>query len=509
MKLNSSDSPINYSPEAVQPQMASVWWILFISFIFLVLAHLVVKEFFPNPAIWVIGSMSIFAIGVVWLLIKKDYFAFLLVLFVCVHFSFADAQGGLWSYVALSIFLAVALLRNRISIEFSSVSISATFFLLIFLMHQVFGLLLNQYSLISNIQAIIVTFSQVIIFYYCASQSMSEANIKRLLSVWFAVICWVSLMAFNQKYHWVITSSPLLPQRYRSLYDGYISGFDTIPAGSFQNSELFGEYFCFVFVIALIIAMHSTEFSRLRIKSVFPVITILLSLSLLVASASRSAVLLAIASAICLFITISVLVPSFRSLVKVSVLLMILSFSGLLLWRYGDVVGMDEMLKDFKELNPAKITTESIASGKGINRSFTGAYHLLSKKSWLLGHGYNLPENNTQSLGLRKGASDYHSLYICMPFFYGWGGSIAFVLFIIATGVRIFRSYFKSKGRSSALVPLSLGFSVIWCVFLLDQYKISVTRNPSYFLLIWILLGLTHALANTMQKDNHKLKGLN
>jgi hypothetical protein len=482
-----------------------VFKILSLSFIFLVFAHLAVKEYFPNPAIWLIGAMIILAAGVVSLHAWKDDFAFLLVIFVCAHFNFADNQGGLWSYVLCSVFLAAGLLGYRPTFRFSSIPWSSNLLLLALLLHQFLGLVFNPYSLVSNIQATVITVAQVLAFYYCASQKINEMTLKRLIMVWFIIVCWIFVMALNQKYHWVITTSPLLPQRFRDTA-GYIAA---IPAGSFGNSELFGEYFCIVFITALVIVSHMKELTVLRLKKAFIFFIMLISVAAVMMSGSRAALMLAVAAAGYLTISTFILAPSARSLKRIFAALFALIFSGMLMWQAGSLFSLDEMMSDMAELNLKKINSESIISGKGINRSFTIAYKLWEKESWLIGKGYNLPENNTTSLGLPKGASDYHSLYVCLPFFYGWGGAAAFVLLVIATGLRIFLSYFKKRGNSNPFVPIALGFSVIWGVFLLDQYKISVTRNPSYFLLIWMLMGWTHSLANSMRGIDDKRQNMN
>jgi hypothetical protein len=445
---------------------------------------------------WLIGAMIILVAGIVSLRAWKDDFAFLLVIFVCAHFNFADNQGGFWSYVLCAVFLAATLIGHKSNVRISSIPWSTSIVLLVFLLHQFLGLVFNPYSLISNVQATVVTLSQVLVFYYCASQKINEATLKRLLMVWFGLVCWIFVIAINQKYHWVITTSPLLPQRFREQA-GYIAA---IPAGSFGNSELFGEYFCIVFIISLVIISHLKELASLRLNKGFIVFIMLGSLASIMMSGSRAALLLALAAAGYLTISTFVLSPSVRSFKRIFVVLLALITSGMLIWQAGNLISLDEMISDLAELNLAGINSESVASGKGINRSFTGAYQLLDKDSWLVGKGYNLPENNTKSLGLPKGASDYHSLYLCIPFFYGWGGAIALVLIILTTGLRIFITYFNNKRVSNALVPMALGFSVIWGVFLVDQYKISITRNPSYFLMIWILLGWTNALANSMRR---------
>ncbi|MGV7224310.1 MAG: hypothetical protein ACQ9MH_22695 [Nitrospinales bacterium] len=483
-----------------QGQSRSVLSVLVLSFLCLIFAHLAVKAFFPNPVFWVIGAVLLVITGAGWMLIRKDDFGFLLALFVCAHFNFADNQGGIWAYYLCAVLLIrIALGRHR-SFILSSVPISANVLVLIFLLHQIIGTILNPYSLISNIQATVVALSQLLVFYYCASQKMDGFNLKRLLAVWFAIACWVFVMGLNQKYHWLITPSPLLPQRYYG--DNILA---SVPAGAFQNSELFAEYFCIVFVLSLVIFSSNKEMAQLRIKKNLPILMILISIASIMMGASRAAVLLALAAAFYLTFLSFAIAPSRQNFQRLFSLITILSLSGILMLFLGSFFSLDKMAADFEDLNPSKINVETVISGKGINRSFTGAYQRLSRGSWWFGYGYNLPENNPKSLGtystIEKKGSDYHSLYVCLPFFYGWVGAAAYVLLLILTGFRIYMCYLKNRKLDHFLVPIALGFAVVWGVFLLDQYKISVTRNPVYFFLTWMLLGWTHALANGMSRD--------
>lgn len=83
------------------------------------------------------------------------------------------------------------------------------------------------------------------------------------------------------------------------------------------------------------------------------------------------------------------------------------------------------------------------------------------------------------------------------------------MLLVVLTGCRIFIHYLKFLRSGNFLVPIAFGLSIVWGIFILDQYKISITRNPSYFLMIWMLLGLTHAVANSMhepKKSNELLQ---
>lgn len=477
----------------------STWDVMFLALVFLISAHLSVKEFFPNPALWVIGAGFIVVAGVIWLMAWKDDFGFLMVMFVCVHFAFADTQGGLWSYIVCAVFIIASLLDYRKIIFISSIPLIFQILIYIIIIQQFAGTILNQYSYISNIQATIVTVSQILIFYYSSSQKITNLNLKRLLSVGFMVICWMFVIGLNQHFHWVITSSPLLPTLYRKA--GIVT---SIPLGPFGNSELFSEYFCIVFVLSLVIISHLKELRSLHINIIGPILIVLIAPIALILGTSRAAIILAV-TAICfiLFSNLFIL-PSFCNIKRTFVLTTLLFLAVASILMVGSLVSLDAVKVKFSKLNPSKININTVANGKGINRdaAYKAAYRRLDSKSWWLGYGYNLPENNLISMGLRKDAADYHSLYLSLPIYYGWLGAASYVLLIVGTVFRSYICYVRYRKFGHLLVPITLGLAVIWCVYLLDQYKITVTRNHSYYLLTWLWLGITHAVINSLHQRN-------
>ena len=487
-----------------QNRTPSSWSTLILAFLFLMAANLSESGFLTRDTLsWMVTCGSIVAMGAGWIILRKDDFGFLLAVFVCAHFNFAEASGGLWTYILAVVMLVLIVLNYRPSIKLSSVPRSTSVLVLVLLIQQIIGTILNHYSLTDNIEATVVTCGQLLVFYYCASQKMNESNLKRLLSVWFVVVCWVFIMGLNQRYHWVITSNPLLP----------LGGFNRIPSGSFGNMELFGEYFCFVFVFFLVIVGHLKELSALRIKMIFPVLMVLMSVGAIVMGGSRAAVLLALAATFYIVFLNCFITPSFQSFRRAFGLTFVLCLVGILILKFGSHLFIGEMIFDFNQLNPSKMTMETVISGKSLNRGnlFTTGYQRLSQGSWWIGNGYNLPANNRESMGFKKyDAADFHNLYLALPFYYGWMGAIAYVLLVLGTGLRVYLMYLtRVRQRKHFLIPVALGFAILWGVFLLDEYKISVTRNPNYFLLIWMLLGWTHAVVNSIrwsetENDRHR-----
>lgn len=483
--------------------------ILLLSLFFLACAHLAVKTFFPHPAFWLVGAAGIVAAGTWYLLKYNDVPGFFLTLFVCCHFTFADQQGGLWSYVICTVPLATLCVNSRmLFFRIKSLPKSINFLMVIFITHQLLGLLFNNYSTISNIQSLVVTSSQVIFLYACSSIIMSTQQIKRIISVWFFTLSWIFIIAINQKYHWIVTKSPLLPQRETKLFT-----LATLPSGSFGNSELFSEYFCFIFIFSFAFLIFREKIKKIQLNILYSLSALFFSIFSLLMGGSRSAIILSIFSSfIIIFFYISN--ATVKNISKNFFIIIILTFCVVItIFQSGKYFSIHETIDDFSKLKNAKISFKSIGRGESINRSttFEIGFQRLGEKSWWIGYGNNLPENNRESMGVTGSIfSDYHSLYLQLPIFYGWIGSMSYILIVLLTAKRAFLCSLRAINSNNVISIISFIFFILLVAFLLDQYKISATRNPSYFLLTWFLLGLTHAIINSYnisnKTTNHTIK---
>jgi hypothetical protein len=273
-----------------------------------------------------------------------------------------------------------------------------------------------------------------------------------------------------------------------------------VAAGSFGNSELFSEFFCIVFVLAVICVMYCRELAVVQIGTIVPLIVVFLSVFSLLSAGSRAALLLAgVASLYLVIHAMALSLASTRYLLRLALFLVAALAVGLCLGEVGNLFGLEDTIADFEKLDLSDIDLHGVISGKSINRGYVyeAGYRRLSERSWWLGYGYNLPENNSKSSGVSDDIRDFHSLYLALPILYGWVGAGAYVLLVVGTALRIYSSYFHAKHMDHYLAPVALAFAVLWGIFLIDQYKISATRNPSYFLLTWFWLGWTHSVANT------------
>jgi hypothetical protein len=480
--------------------------IVFLSLFFLASAHLALKTLFPLPGFWVVGASLIVGIGSCFILKTKDVTGFFIALFACVHFNFADNQGGLWSYIVCTVYMLVLLFNKKINFfRINTVSKFINLLFAIFIIHQLLGLLINNYSLLSNAQSLVVICSHIIIFYSCASIDMSKFQFRRLSAIWFGVAIWVFFVAINQKYHWFIVDSPVLP--YQLSRDFSLSSGAT--GASFGNSELFSEYYCFVYIFSIIIYLYSKEFISRFIKHVYVYIMIFSSAICLMMGGSRSAILLAVAATMFIFMdqmSSRNPVRSIKMLIQVGALGV---FVSAFLLFFGDYISLDETLEDFMRIDLSHMSFQSVASGESINRGwvFEAGVRRLGEGSWWIGYGYGIPDNNRISMGINNLLiADYHSLYLQLPFFYGWIGSLSYIFIVFFTGLRSFICYMRNRNSDNYLIYISLGFSILCAVFLIDQYKISVTRNPSYYLLTWFFFGFAHSVVNTINFSLIKLQ---
>ncbi len=481
-----------------QGKPVSLLWVWLFSFIFLIFSHLAVKAFSPNPVSWIFAITIMIFIGIGWMVLNGDDFGFFLIIFLCGHFVFADNQGGVFPYVFFVVIVSSMLMIRRKIVVFSSVPFIFHVILLVFFIHQVIGTILNPYSLASKIQFIVLALSWVLVFYYAASLKISDINIKRFLFSWFAIVIWMFIAALNQKYHWVITLSPLLSQHEMNL-SAY---------GTFECSELFSEYSCYVFVFSLIILCNLREFKVLKIKKSIILPVAFISLCNLIMGVSRASLLLAGVSVFYIIFLNVIVIPSGKNFRQALIVLAVLPVLVVLVLQLGSLVSTDLMKEDFQKLSHSKLNIKTAISGRGIHRGnlFISAVEKLRKESRWLGYGYSKGENNLKTMGLEKRRlKGYHNLYLSLPFYFGWGGAVMFILLVFGTGLRSYLTYFRLRKLNHYLVSFALGFAMLWGIFIVNQYKISLTRSPSYFFLIWMLLGFTHAIVNSSKEvDIHK-----
>jgi O-antigen ligase len=474
----------------------------------LLAGHLLLKEYMPNAAIGVMGFLFLVVMFSYVVLVRRDLFAFTLIVYICSHFSYADNQGGLWNLLAFGMLVSYALIGRR-GERFRRSDPLVSALLIVLVLFNVFGWVIkNPVPLITKVSGATAFLSYILMFRMVSNLRMTEERVRAFFVVTALMLLVSLVIALNQRYAIFNFNTPLLGAY--SAEHGRITYGSTNAQGPFRNSELFGEYA--VLMLALLIPLLSSTATQrsLRMKVHTILLMVLASGAAILLTSTRAAAILAVVVIAINYFTFAVRPLAVLDAVRRQVWLILVVAVSLPI--VGVFVGLKSLGEDFAEIADREFTIGSVVSGEAINRGplIKHALDRLSGESWIIGHGYGTPRSNRwawfdiDSTTRTTMPQGYHNLYLSLPMVYGWLGSLAFIALILLTGFRAFTHTLRYRRRRNYLVALSFGFVVFWLVFLADQYKISILRNLNYHMLFWIWLGLTHATLRTLREEGTK-----
>lgn len=490
----------------------STFGILFISLLAQASGHLLLKHYMPNAAVGGLGFLLVAIIFFYVLLIRRDVFGFILVVYICSHFSYADNQGGLWNLMTfgmLSIFFMAGGQRNE---GFTKKDIPMSIFMSIFILWNIFGWATkNPLPILPLLQGVAAFFGLIFMFKLTSNVAITPERFRQFLTVTFFMVIYQFLVALNQRYTLIDLNTPMLGAYSEKASIGLGV---KITSGTLRHFELFGEYGLLLSCLLLPLLSSSVTQQELRFGSNRIVVMIFICLSYIMLTSNRAAALLFVFA---VFIYYLIFTLRFFPVIdrvgrQARLWVVVLALVPVI----GIYVGLDQLQEDFAELAPGlnKMSVESVVSGKSINRGalVDAGLERLKTDSWLFGFGYGIPRSNIWAwFGLDPevriiGVADLHSLYLSLPELFGWVGSIAFIALIILTGLRSFGTSIRYRQRKDFLQVLTIGFTVFWLIFLINEYKISIFRNPNYQMLFWIWLGLSNSVIKTIRQYNYNNK---
>ncbi len=464
--------------------------------------HLLLKYYMPNVAFGGVGFLLVGLIFYYVLFVRRDPFGFVLVVYVCSHFSYADNQGGLWNLMAFGIAAPYILLNQRRK-EFRRQDLVMYVLLGIFILWNVFGWALkNPVPIIPELQGIAAFFGFILVFHLTNNMVITKERFRLFLTVTFFMLLYQFVVAVNQRYAILKLNTPLL--------GGYSEEGTTIihavtsSVGTLNHFELFGEYGALT--TCLLVPLLSSSYTQrdLRFGSNRIVIMIFLCLSFIMLATNRSATILFILAIVFYYLILPLRI--FSSIDRIGRQLKLVTAFAVLLPVAGIYVGLHSLEAKFATLEGEKISVSGVISGQDINRGtlITEGLDRLEQGSWWVGYGYGIPRSNRWAWfnvdpeRQRIALADFHSLYLSLPELYGWVGAFAFVAMIVVTWSRSFSTAMRYRRRKSFLLALAVGFAFFWGVFLANEYKISILRNPDYQMLFWIWLGLSNAIIKSI-----------
>ncbi len=493
---------------AIRTRSLSATGILALSSVCLVFSHLLLRNYMPNAAVGFVGFMLVAGVLYYVLFSRNDTFGFVLVVYVCSHFTFGMNQGGLFNLMSLVMLSALWLVRPSRE-RLSRRDWLMTSLIVVLVLWNCLGWLIkNPVPMLPRAMGAASFLGFIVMFLLVRNLEITRERVRLFFIVTFWLLLYQIIVSLNQRYMWVNWNTPLIGAY--GEFIGKITYATTNAKGTLRHSELFGEYGTLLLALLIPMLSSSSTDRELRLSSNFIIATIFASLACIMLTSTRSAALLAVL----VFIGYYVFLPMgiVKAVDRFGRQFKMVLIIGAAMSLIGAYIGLTTLTDDMAVLNQYEFTAGSVISGESLNRGglFAAALQRMESESWFLGYGYGTWYGNRWAwLGVDPAKSsnvmsDYHSLYASLPMLYGWLGSITFVSIVFLTLYRTVLSALRNLNTKGFLIVLNVGFCVFWCVFLIDQYKTSILRNANYHMLFWIWLGISNALLQTIRLRNTK-----
>lgn len=483
----------------------SVRQIIFYGVLCLLFGHLLLKDFMPNPLVGAVGFLILVSVLFYVIFVKQDIFGFILIIFLCSHFNYANIQGGLWNLITVGMIIVYYLISRPKNV-FNEKDSLIRLLVGIFVISNLAGYLFKNQIMppISQLLGAATLFSYVLMFKLVSNMVMTPERVKKFILVMGVAIFCMFVAALNQQNAFVSFNTPLL--------GGYSAGSGgtivkpVLRGGStFNHYELFGEYAMLSVILLIPFIVSSYTKRELRLQGYLINYIAIISIFNMVISGTRSSIILVGIGTIGYIIFFIVFRLEIFDRRKSFVLYAVVTIA--FVFVVGNLFGLGNLSERMDKMLSRDLTLEGVLSGQDINRApiFFTAMNRIQEEPWYIGYGWSVPDGNAYAWFGKKNWSwvgDLHSLYLSLPMLYGWFGSAAFLLLIIVALVQLIYAVIKWRQRKNYLITLSVGFVFFWIFFLADQFKISILRNPNYHMIFWIWLGLSNAAFRTLRASS-------
>ena len=462
----------------------------------LFLALLTVERFFPNTAINVFGLISL-SIYIYFSTIRKSaYLGFVFLIFVLAHFNYASNQGGIVNFAALLVLLA-ALITGKYQAKKDPLLLAAVGLMLMFNFAGYFFNPIAPFTDVAKGAAAFVAY--ILVFVFCSSLRFRLNNMGSIIAVLSFISFYSMVMALNYFLSVYVINTPIpfltpSPERFGSSTIANMTG----------NSELYGEesLMFLAFCLPLLFAPKHVK-SAYKVNMLIIIIVIMTSLAGLYLSRSRSVIILMIFMILIMPLLQNIAGLSAGAILRNTIItLVVLIGTSLVLWA---VINIGYSFERFDNIDFFQLTTEGVISGEQINRGvlFEYGFNRLKSEPWFFGFGWLTYRYNMQcAVGPFSvfESIDLHSLYLTLPFLFGWIGSAAFLSIFFITLRRLWNIMRKAEMALNSWRVVALCFFLAILFFLLNEYKIGILREPHYFMTIWIWLGLSNSLCRSYKE---------
>ncbi|RDC54297.1 hypothetical protein DU508_22685 [Pedobacter chinensis] len=432
-------------------------------------------------------------------LYQRNYFSFLMQLFICNHFTYGYEIGGTFNLAASIALIAYLFLYGRSFFSETSFTKTTVFFIVIFCIIQVLSLANSSTPLSLLLSSAITLFNFFFLFYYSSKITLNQNHYIAIIEIIGVFFIYMFANALNQRYNFFFSPYEFFP----NLGEDTVWELD-IPrsAGTLGNFEFYAEYS--ISVIALCLpGILSGTFKK--ISNRFYIFTILVSslgLFAIVLSGTRSSILLLpvlIVLAI-VFLGKRIKIINIAGGIFGLFLLFIINES----YKFFD---FEVFSKRSEQVNMNSLSVKSIVSGKDMNRGdiFEYGFKKIERSGGFFGDGYFTKRTEYVVAHFDSPRTDdipdYHNLYMSSVVLWGYFGAFVLLFLFFSTMIRGFSLYNKLRAYNHYLTDLLLGFNLLFLFLMINQFKIQFIRDANYFMLILLILvfynSLIYLLSNT------------
>ena len=455
------------------------------------LGHLVIKYFFPSKIINLLGFIILFIIIWKTSIGKNDLFGFIMIIYILSHFRYADAQGGLFNLLAFILIITCYITHKKFG-EIRAKDPLINFLVIVLVLNNIFGWIIkNQMPISQRLLGVISFFGFLFMFYVCSKIVLTPERIKFFITVSIIILTYSFIMSLNKFFKIIRTELPIFG-------DTLHFGSDNI-GGVVGYSPISGELGLLIFLLLMPFLLSSMTKSVFRIRREIIYFGLVITLLTILIANSRSVIILFTISLTVYFImTYMTIVKTMRKRFGFILGMTVLTIVMIIV---SPKLNLDRMIGRFEKLEPGDVSTSSLTTGIGINRTraFELGARMLIRESWYIGYGWGITKSNTKAwFGVEDSNNmDPHSLYLSLPMLYGWVGSTAFLLIIFITIYRLIMIVLNNKNKNYYILLPAVGFTMLFVFFLINEYKITAMSQPNYFMIFWILLGLANSVINT------------
>ncbi len=475
--------------------------ILAVIFALLVVGSFTMKTFVASGAVNALSWLVMLVILFKFFNKQVDAQTITVMLLFLSFYNYSSEKGGVWNY-AFFLFTGLLVSEKRIKIGRDKTFRAFSIFLAALVILGIFYV--NPSGMGDKISYAVVFLSFVLFFSIAKSIVFNISFFKLFTAIVLVIAVMQFVICVNQRFEITHVNLPFFPtQELNDEPDNDLreEGLDTNKVrnwGSVGDFEAFGEVNAMLFIFYFTFLVREGKTVR-KLKLLTPIRLILVFTVLCVLlSGTRSSLLMAggFVFLIYLFNLKKLLNWKFFSGLALLLLLFLVSFNFIY-----TKLGLDTLATRMNILAESNV---DVSTGEGINRKgpYDMGFEALNSSSHMIGNGYAFGKdyqyiNNSGSNSIAF--MDAHNLYLTLPLYFGWIGSVIILLLLI---------YPVYKG-SRIKGMLGLPFALMWLSFLLNQFKIVFIRHPNYESLIFVLLGLTYAYCNGSKMFDDEVRLLN